>query len=313
MPRFAHQTESSCFKQNSSVLRMSYISKSPSGRNITDINFKSPNRTTAFVTNSRTSEQPQISTRNGSKSPAGTNKTCGFSFNSTVGHSSKGEDSGRQQADHIQKLRNLKYNVEVKKSIMLDSFNIMTVQSFIDLERIKRPSSIALSTGKLVCRFFSIFKDTGKLLQPNFIEALTSDWVHMQKYIHGFVTMQSSTDFFNNIRTKVLQIPNMKIEKREAFQTIILQIKKDFFSGDNIKQFKHIETSKNLSTIVHFILKVVHYIFEHYLLEKHIRFQAPQQLEGEDSDRFSNDLAKSSSFEALTITRKIQVQSTLNS
>jgi hypothetical protein len=56
---------------------------------------------------------------------------------------------------------------------MLDSFNFMTIQSFIELERIKRPSSIALSTGKLVCHFFTVFKDASKTAP---VEIITQDW-----------------------------------------------------------------------------------------------------------------------------------------
>ena len=48
------------------------------------------------------------------------------------------------------------------------------------------------------------------------MDAAASDWVHIQKYIHAFVTMQSSTEFFNSIRSKVLQIPSMKVDKKEV-------------------------------------------------------------------------------------------------
>lgn len=45
----------------------------------------------------------------------------------------------------------LKKTIDVKKQKMMNSFSAINIQSFIELERIKKPSQVAFITGRLVC------------------------------------------------------------------------------------------------------------------------------------------------------------------
>lgn len=89
-----------------------------------------------------------------------------------------------------------KGTLDLKKQKMLNSFSSMNIGVFIELERIKKPSSIALQTARLTCLFLNAFRD-----KPQ--EEDLDSWPKLQQYIHSHVT-KFATEILCNIKTKVL-------------------------------------------------------------------------------------------------------------
>jgi hypothetical protein len=85
---------------------------------------------------------------------------------------------------------------DVKKQKMLNSFQQMNVGVFIELERIKKPSPIAVLTAKMFCMFVNAFRE-----RP--AEEEMESWPRIQAFIVSHITRYLS-EILCNIKNKIL-------------------------------------------------------------------------------------------------------------
>jgi hypothetical protein len=130
---------------------------------------------------------------------------------------------------------------DLKKQKMLNSFSSLNIHSFIELERIKKPSQVAFITGRLVCLFFSLFKDSQKNIEDELIQ-----WNSIQRYINLHITKYIN-ELTQSIKLKLL-VPTDPTNKqlKEQLEVKLIQIRLEYYSGENLKLFKHLQTNKPL-------------------------------------------------------------------
>eukprot|EP00347_Sterkiella_histriomuscorum_P023899 403333003 len=156
-------------------------------------------------------------------------------------------------------IMNLRKGMDTKKlqlSQQIQSLNIMHIR---ELERIKKPSQLAYLTSRLVCQFFHIF-NVAQQNKPLHMEDLI-EWDQVQMHINQFV-MKYFNDLISQIKVKLLCPETMNQALKDSLEIRLLQLKEQYFTGENLKIFKHLSTNKNMQIIVNFILTVINYFSE---------------------------------------------------
>lgn len=88
-----------------------------------------------------------------------------------------------------------KGTTDTKKQKVLNSFQQMNVGVFIELERIKKPSPVAIQTAKMFCMCVNSFKD-----KP--IDEEINTWPKIKQFISAHITKYMS-EILCNIKNKV--------------------------------------------------------------------------------------------------------------
>lgn len=172
---------------------------------------------------------------------------------------------------------------------MLNSLQQMNIKFLIELERIKKPSQIAYVTARLVCQFFSAFKDstpqcTGK---QTHMEDLI-EWTDVQKFISTQIIKYTS-DLLHTIKNKVSNPELLSHLQRDQLELKLFQIRQAFFTGDNLKLFKHVNTNKSFQVVVTFIFNVVFYFLDYQYNDKissQVNTAQPGEANGQPTESF---------------------------
>ncbi len=144
---------------------------------------------------------------------------------------------------------------DVKKLKMFNSLESMNVGVFIELERIKKPSNLALQTTRMFCMLVNAFRD-----KPFSAEEIEG-WPKIQQFLTNHVTRFMS-DILANIKNKVLGEMGVNRELRDTIRERVLKIRHEFFKGEGLKQFKHLDTNKSLKAIIYFVFNIVAFVLD---------------------------------------------------
>lgn len=132
----------------------------------------------------------------------------------------------------------------------------MNVKCLIELERIKKPSQLAYITARLVCQFFDIFKESNLSSGKHLHMEDLIEWSDIQKHICNHI-MKQTNELLNSIKMKVLFPETISHSQKSNITLKLIQIRQEYFSGDNLKLFKHLSTNKTLQTIITFVYNVI--------------------------------------------------------
>jgi hypothetical protein len=79
-----------------------------------------------------------------------------------------------------------------------------------------------------------------------------------------------SSEFVSNIKNIVLLDFNQSTTFKCQVIANLRIIQEEFFSGDNLKLFKHLNSCKSLSTIIYFVFNIMSYVLESVDVPKEI-------------------------------------------
>jgi hypothetical protein len=93
----------------------------------------------------------------------------------------------------------------------------MNIKYLIELERIKKPSQVAYVTARLVCQFFSAFRDaTSSCGKQIHMEDLI-EWGDIQKFISTHV-IKYTNDLLQTVKSKVSNPESISNQQRDHLE-----------------------------------------------------------------------------------------------
>ena len=65
-----------------------------------------------------------------------------------------------------------------------------------------------------------------------------------------------------NIKNKIFMDFNSSQTLKEQTQVRLRKIREEFFSGEGLKKFKHLDANKSLKATVYFVFNIIAYVLE---------------------------------------------------
>ncbi|CDW76477.1 UNKNOWN [Stylonychia lemnae] len=212
--------------------------------------------------------EEEVSTTSNKTPRSNRNQALSFIKNSQYQNLGVQNDSIIQLSEEERQKQALyKKSIDQKKQQLGSLFSQMNIKCLTEFERIKKPSQLAYMTGRLVCQFFINFKDSHQnnskqVHMDDFIE-----WEEIVKFINNFVIKQNN-ELLQIIKQRVLspeQVPHQTIKLLEGkFKSIIDQ----YFTGENLKIFKHAGTNKTMQSLINFVYGIITNYFDVQAIEK---------------------------------------------
>ena len=125
---------------------------------------------------------------------------------------------------------------------LINAFAAININTFVDIERIKKPQKHALWTGRMLCLLISILRD--KPVNDDF-----SSWDSVQNFVTG--NLNKFTNEVLALQKKLLEHP--PVDKAER----LLHLYNEHFASQRIQTFKNHIANKNLRAIAQFVHAVL--------------------------------------------------------